>query len=209
MNMNQLYYFSELAKQHQFSRAAKRLNISQPSLSNSIKSLEKELNCNLIEHRNGRIELTKYGQIFLESTNSIISILEKTMRIIDQTKRIENSTVVIGCIPTAAEGFLPHVISAFQKENSVITHYISHSAISEHICLELQNENYDIGICTKIEKYPVLKFIPLYIENTIFTNTRLTAELELPKHTRTIYLAYNCKAHLSESAQNLINFITK
>ncbi|XKU95191.1 LysR family transcriptional regulator [Lactobacillus acidophilus] len=48
MNLNQFYYFNELAKQHQFSEAAKHLNISQPSLSNSIKSLEKELDCNLI-----------------------------------------------------------------------------------------------------------------------------------------------------------------
>lgn len=59
MNLNQLYYFNELVKQHQFFSAAKRLHISQPSLSNSIKTLEKELHYNLIERRNGRIELTE------------------------------------------------------------------------------------------------------------------------------------------------------
>ena len=59
MNLNQLYYFNELVKQHQFSSATKRLHISQPSLSNSIKTLEKELHYNLIERRNGRIELTE------------------------------------------------------------------------------------------------------------------------------------------------------
>ena len=59
MNLKQLYYFNELVKQHQFSSAAKRLHISQPSLSNSIKTLEKELHYNLIERRNGRIELTE------------------------------------------------------------------------------------------------------------------------------------------------------
>lgn len=59
MNLNQLYYFNELVKQHQLSSAAKRLHISQPSLSNSIKTLEKELHYNLIERRNGRIELTE------------------------------------------------------------------------------------------------------------------------------------------------------
>lgn len=47
MNLNQLYYFKESIKQHQFSSAAKRLHISQPSLSNLIKALEKELKCEL------------------------------------------------------------------------------------------------------------------------------------------------------------------
>lgn len=99
MNLNQLYYFKESIKQHQFSSAAKRLHISQPSLSNSIKPLEKELKCELIERRNGRIELTKYGKNFFKSTNSIILILEKTKRNIKHTKQIENSTIKIGYIP--------------------------------------------------------------------------------------------------------------
>ncbi|WP_289683367.1 helix-turn-helix domain-containing protein [Lactobacillus intestinalis] len=60
MNLNQLYYFKELAKERQFSKAAKNLYISQPSLSNSIKSLEKELNCQLINRNGGQITLTEY-----------------------------------------------------------------------------------------------------------------------------------------------------
>ena len=59
MNLNQLYYFNELVTQHHLSSAAKRLHISQPSLYNSIKTLENEFHYNLIERRNGRIELTE------------------------------------------------------------------------------------------------------------------------------------------------------
>ena len=130
MNLNQLYYFNELVKQHQFSSAAKRLHISQPSLSNSIKTLEKELHYNLIERRNGRIELTEYGQIFLESADSIILTLEKAKNNINHTKQMRNNTIEIGCIPTARENFLPHITSAFEKENSSTFHYIYHNAIS-------------------------------------------------------------------------------
>ncbi len=89
MNLNQFYYFNELAKQHQFSKAAKHLNISQPSLSNSIKSLEKELDCNLIEQKNGRIELTKYSQIFLETSESVISVFEKLNVILKKLKEVK------------------------------------------------------------------------------------------------------------------------
>lgn len=208
MNLNQIYYFNELAKQHQFSKAAKYLNISQPSLSNSIKTLEKEMNCNLIERRNGRIELTKYGEIFFKATNSIILILEKTKHNIDQTKRIENNTIEIGCIPTASKSFLPYIISKFEKQSTLSFNYIYHSTFSKYICQQLSDNNYDIGICSKIEGDPDLKFIPLYVESTSFTSKELSSKLELPQNTRTIYLAYNTTSTLSQAAQDLINFLT-
>ncbi|AZA22490.1 MAG: LysR family transcriptional regulator [Lactobacillus helveticus] len=202
MNLNQLYYFNELVKQHQFSSAAKRLHISQPSLSNSIKTLEKELNCNLIERRNGRVELTKYGQIFLEFADSIILTLENAKHNINHTKQIENNTIEIGYIPTARENFLPHITSVFEKENSSTFHYIYHNGTSNQICLEVQNGNFDLGICSKIDTYSDLNFIPLYVENTFFAASKLASKLDLPQSTRTIYLVYSTKHELSVSVQN-------
>ncbi|WP_097550801.1 LysR family transcriptional regulator [Lactobacillus helveticus] len=202
MNLNQLYYFNELVKQHQFSSAAKRLHISQPSLSNSIKTLEKELNCNLIERRNGRVELTKYGQIFLESADSIILTLENAKHNINHTKQIENNTIEIGYIPTPRENFLPHITLVFEKENSSTFHYIYHNGTSNQICLEVQNGNFDLGICSKIDTYSDLNFIPLYVENTFFTASKLASKLDLPQSTRTIYLVYSTKHELSVSVQN-------
>ena len=78
MNLNQLYYFKELAKERQFSKAAKNLYISQPSLSNSIKSLEKELNCQLINRNGGQTILTEYGKIFYEAAITSITSLDKS-----------------------------------------------------------------------------------------------------------------------------------
>lgn len=212
MNLNQFYYFNELAKQHQFSKAAKHLHISQPSLSNSIKTLEKELDCVLIERKNGRIELTKYGQIFFETSESVIAIFEKTKRDINQAKRGENNTIEIGCIPTATDAFLPHVLSIFESQNPQPIIYEYHPEISEQICADIQNKNYDIGICSKVEGYPDLTFIPLYTEDTIVTTKKgsaLAAKTKIPKNTRTIYLVYNSKTELSKPALNLIDFITK
>lgn len=212
MNLNQFYYFNELVKQHQFSRAAQLLQISQPSLSNSIKKLEKELNCDLIVRKNGRTELTNYGQIFYEASTSIVATFEKAKHDIKQAQRGENNTIELGCIPTASEFFLPHFINAFKEQCSRPIHYLYHDTLPKHICQELQNENYDIGICTKVDNYPDLIFIPLYIEDTIFTakqDSNLAAKLVLPKNTRIIYLVYNSKAKLSPSTQELINFVTK
>lgn len=204
MNLNQLYYFNELANQHQFSKAAKNLHISQPSLSNSIKNLEKELDCALIKKANGHIELTEYGQLFLEATDSIINILANTKHGISRIKRDKANTIELGCIPTAMSAYLPHVLTSFNQENSININYVHHKNISEKICDEVRDGSLDIGICSKIEDYSDLAFIPLYAEDTI-----ITAKTQVSKSTRTIYLVYNPRVHLSDSTKALINFITE
>ena len=61
MNLNQLYYFSKLAEVEHYTKAAEALDISQPSLSHAIGSLEKELGTKLFEKQGRNVALTKYG----------------------------------------------------------------------------------------------------------------------------------------------------
>ena len=62
MNLQQLYYFRKLAEVQHYTEAAKALYITQPSLSDSISSLESELSVALFQKKGRGIELTKYGQ---------------------------------------------------------------------------------------------------------------------------------------------------
>lgn len=63
MNLNQLYYFKTIANLQHFRIASERLNVSQPSLSASMSSLEKELGIVLFEKQGRNIKLTKYGKM--------------------------------------------------------------------------------------------------------------------------------------------------
>ena len=65
MNLNQLYYFKTLAELEHYTKAAEKLNISQPTLSHSISSMEKELGANLFEKQGRNVVLTKYGRIYM------------------------------------------------------------------------------------------------------------------------------------------------
>ena len=73
--------------------------------------------------------------------------------------------------------------------------------------IEVQNGNFDLGVSSKTDNYSDLNFIPLYVENTVFTASKLVSKLELPQSTRTIYLVYSTKHQLSQPAQQLIDFI--
>ncbi|MGQ5709939.1 LysR family transcriptional regulator [Lactobacillus sp. PSON] len=167
MNINQLYYFKELAKQRKFSKAAKNLSISQPSLSNSIKSLEKELGCKLINRSGSQITLTKYGEIFFKAASSSVNIIEKAKNEINQYKRQKDNIIKIVSIPSAISNYLPAVIQKFKNEFSSNTTFIYQNSLSNDIYQELEKGNFDIGICSKLDTNHKLKFIPLYNEDII------------------------------------------
>ncbi|AXU28226.1 UNVERIFIED_CONTAM: LysR family transcriptional regulator [Clostridioides difficile] len=65
MNLNHLHYFRVLAKVEHYTKAATQLFIPQPSLSNAISILEKELDTFLFEKQGRNVCLTKYGRFFL------------------------------------------------------------------------------------------------------------------------------------------------
>lgn len=65
-----------------------------------------------------------------------------------------------------------------------------------------------MGICAKVEGYPDLTFIPLYIENTtIIPKNKTIFSSKSPKNTREIYLVYNSKIKISKTAKSLIDII--
>ena len=75
MNLQQLYYFRKLAEVQHYTEAAKALYITQPSLSDSIASLESELSVALFQKKGRNVQLTKYGEEFSQYVNQSLEIL--------------------------------------------------------------------------------------------------------------------------------------
>lgn len=168
MNLRQLYYFKELAQQKQFLKAAKNLNISQPSLSNSLKSLETELGCQLINRNNGKVFLTKYGEIFYQAAVSSVSSIENAKIKIKQQKLQSNHTISITCYPLLFETFLLPHIQEYQKSFSANnTQFIFHDDLSSTICSDIRAGKFDLGFGPKESNFNDLEFIPIFQEQLV------------------------------------------
>lgn len=83
MELRQLRYFKAVAEELHFQRAARRVNITQPSLSHQIKILEEELDVTLLERDRKSVSLTEAGQVFLQHANTILADIDQA---IDATK---------------------------------------------------------------------------------------------------------------------------
>ena len=89
MNLNHLQYFVKLAYLEHYTKAAKDLSITQPSLSHAISSLEEELGTKLFEKQGRNVSLTKYGKTFLKYVEKSLEYLQEG---VDKTKALTCAT---------------------------------------------------------------------------------------------------------------------
>src|ERR1019366_3130956 len=98
MELRHLRYFLAVAEELHFHRAATRLHISQPPLSQQIRALERELGVTLLERNRRRVGLTAAGEAFRDDTRAILAAVERA------TERAQN--VARGSLGTLSVGFV-------------------------------------------------------------------------------------------------------
>lgn len=115
MELRQLRYFVAVAEELHFRRAAARLHISQPPLSQQIAALESELGCRLLERTRRRVELTAAGDAFLRDARTLLAELDRaigTARAIDSGQA---GVLRIGFVGSALHSILPAAVQRFRR----------------------------------------------------------------------------------------------
>ena len=161
MTLNQLKYFQTVARLENFHLAASELYISQPSLSRSMDTLEKELGVTLFEKAGRGIALTKSGALFLEHVDSILGECELAVYKIKDLSGA-GGRIDIGYAFPLAGRYLPAVIRGFraESENRRVTFRLfqNHTAA---ILAEIKKGRLDAGFCAHADNAEELEFFPL------------------------------------------------
>jgi DNA-binding transcriptional LysR family regulator len=115
MELRYFEYFVAVAEELSFSRAAERLSISQPPLSQQIQRLEKELGVQLFARTKRNVELTEAGKIFLEQARQTLTQADVAVKTAKRAGRGEIGRLVVGFVGSSAYGFLPTAIRTFRE----------------------------------------------------------------------------------------------
>ncbi|MEP6516619.1 LysR family transcriptional regulator [Microcoleus vaginatus] len=109
MELRHLRYFIAVADELSFSRAAQRLHIAQPPLSQQIKDLEAELGVKLFDRKTLPIQLTPAGQAFLEEARATLVQLEQAVHKTQRIDQGELGYLTVGFPSSIANGVFPEM----------------------------------------------------------------------------------------------------
>lgn len=113
--------FFAIVEEGNISHAAQRLGIAQPALSRQMKHLEENLHVKLFERGSRRIRLTEAGQVLYGRVESILGMVDGTVREITEIGSGTKGTIRIGTITTSGAMILPDLIAEFRKAYPEVT----------------------------------------------------------------------------------------
>jgi DNA-binding transcriptional LysR family regulator len=155
MELRHLRYFVAVAEELHFSRAAERLHLSPPALTEQIQNLEQELGARLLIRTKRNVALTDAGARFLEEARLTLRQAEHAELVARRAGRGEVGRVEIGYVSSAAcAGLLTAAVAAYRRVNPLVSLSIKHMP-SPHQLDQLTEGRLDIGFLRPPTRYPV------------------------------------------------------
>jgi DNA-binding transcriptional LysR family regulator len=115
VTLRQVSYFLAVADEGSFTLAARRLRIAQPSLSQQVQALERDLGTNLLERSSRGLRLTTAGREFLPEARAMLAAAERGRQAVRQTDALEGGELQIATVRSLAVGVLPELIGTFRS----------------------------------------------------------------------------------------------
>jgi DNA-binding transcriptional LysR family regulator len=140
-----LKVFRTVAEEASFRRAAERLRLSQPAVSQQIHALEEELSTTLFDRGKGRIRLTDAGVILLRFARKGARLAEEALAALDRTRGETAGELRIGASMTVTQYILPRMLGAFLQQYPRVELALT-SANTENIVAALAKREIDLGL---------------------------------------------------------------
>jgi LysR family hca operon transcriptional activator len=156
MELRHLRYFVAVAEELNFSRAAQRLHIAQPALSNQIKALENELAVQLLERTRRMVRLTEAGRTLLADARPLLAGAQTAELHARGAQKGEFGTIHIGYVLTAANARLASIIKSFRQDYPNIVPDLAQLPTGAQVT-GLKNRQLDIGFVRPPVKAPELE----------------------------------------------------
>jgi DNA-binding transcriptional LysR family regulator len=160
MELRALRSFLAVAEELHFGRAADRVGVSQPSLSQHIAGLEAELGTALFQRTSRRVQLTPAGAALIPGGRRAITEVERGARAVRDAAAGGTGELIIGALGSALNGILPPLVRAFTLQSPDVDVDIRQLDTAEQLTA-LQDRRLDVGFIRSAQPTPGLFVTPI------------------------------------------------
>lgn len=194
LDSRQLRAFSVLARTGSFTQTARELHLTQSGISHSMKALETDAGCRLLDRLGKKVVLTQAGEQLLQHAERILSEMDNARDSLAQLGKWGKGRLRLGGSTTACQHLLPPVLREFKE--SFPDHVISlEPGDTPELVSSLLRHRIDLALSLEVEKEPQLEFHPLFTDELHFlvsarhpwARTRHVERGEIPRQNYILY----------------------
>ncbi len=163
MTITQLKYVLAVAEYKNFTLAAEKCFVTQPTLSMQIQKIEEELNIFIFDRSKKPIQLTDIGEKIVDQAKTIVNEADRIQDIVEQQKGFIGGEFRLGIIPTIMPTLLPMFLNNFIKKYPKVK-LIIEELNTEEIITKLNNGHLDAAIASTPLMEEKIKEVVLYFE---------------------------------------------
>lgn len=166
MNLKQLEAFVHVAEGRSFSKAAKELFLTQPTVSAHIAGLEKELNARLFVRNTKEVKLSEEGKLLYDSAKQIVVLQKKIEKTFLENEKKEEHCITIAASTIPAQYLLPEILVKFNEKYPNEQFKVIETD-SAKVVEEVLNHSVDIGFTGTVLEKKDCKYIPFYQDELV------------------------------------------
>jgi len=163
MTITQLQYVLAVAEYQNFTLAAEKSFVTQPTLSMQVQKLEDELNVLIFDRSKKPISITEVGLKIVEQAKNIVNEANRITDIVDQEKGYIGGDFILGIIPTVMPTLLPMFLKTFITKYPKVNLIIKEQS-TENLIRNIQDGHIDAAIAATPLEIEFIKERPLYYE---------------------------------------------
>ncbi|UTH46332.1 LysR family transcriptional regulator [Loktanella salsilacus] len=158
--IRQVEFFLALAELGSFSKAARRVGLSQPAFSLSIQRLEDAMGIKLFQRTSRTVFLTSEGQAFLPLAHGLLQGWQSTFSQMSDIATIQHGRAAVAALPSLAAGMLPDIVARFAVNHPLVRLVIC-DVLHDNVVAMVRSGQVDFGISVEPAYDPDIVFRPL------------------------------------------------
>jgi len=166
MDLYQLEYFLEAARQRSFTRAAAKLNLAQAALSEQMRKLEAHLGAKLFDRGRQETTLTPAGETLRAHAEALLAQAAEARRAVCDLVAMKSGRLAVGAIPSVSACLLPAAVAAFRRKHPQVELAL-HEGTSEAVAQWVEARKIELGVVQLPSPGDAFEVTPLLEESFV------------------------------------------